>query len=42
MRDKYLIMEERKVNDKLKEERKDENKGGFKRTRNTTREREKI
>jgi len=27
MRDKYLIMEERKVNDKLKEERKDENKG---------------
>ena len=27
MRDKYLIKEERKVNDKLKEERKDENKG---------------
>ena len=27
MRDKYLIKEERKVNDKLKEARKDENKG---------------
>ena len=27
MRDKFLIKEERKVNDKLKEERKDENKG---------------
>ena len=27
MRDKYLIQEERKVNGKLKEGRKDENKG---------------